>query len=140
MKKIIVILLALGLAFGIGTAAATSAAAAPTSVAALQAVDVTALSNLAAGNGTNNFYSSKNCWAGSKANVQTTNWDTSAGWQTYHVWVYRASGFTGKVSMAFDQSTKWSGYGSTEFYINVPDHKAHTIGVGAGGYGCSYSQ
>lgn len=108
-------------------------------IAVMAVVGLTA-TPASAGNGTSNFYSSKSCWAGSKANVQTTNWDTSAGWQTYHVWVYRAASFTGKVSMAFDQSTKWSGYGGTEFYINVPDHKAHTIGVGAGGYGCSYGQ
>ena len=104
-------------------------------VAALCALGLAAPSAVAA-----KAYTSKNCWAGNKANVQTTNWATSSTWQTYHVWVYRAPSFSGKVSMAFDGSTKWSGYGSTEFYINVPDHKRHTIGVGAGGYGCSYPQ
>lgn len=104
-------------------------------IAAVSVLGLTAPSAFAA-----KAYTSKNCWAGNKANVQTTNWATSSTWQTYHVWVYRAPGNSAKVSMAFDGSTKWSGYGSAEFYINVPDHKVHTIGVGSAGFGCSYPQ
>lgn len=107
-------------------------------IAAMSIIGLTAPAAMA-GNGTNNFYSSKNCWAGNKANVQTTNWDNGS-WQTYHVWVYRAPSNTAKVTMAFDGATKWSGYGGSEFYINVPDHKSHTVGVGSAGFGCSYPQ
>jgi hypothetical protein len=154
ITALVVALGAIGLIAGVATAAPRTAATTLPSMAEQQAIlkdlptgsfiSATPPSAPAAATALKG-YTKKNCWAGDRGNVETSNWGVDSTWQTYHVWVYKAPWYAGKVGHYMDG--QFENLAPAEYYINTPDSPdSHRQGARAGtsltsGYQwCAYYQ
>lgn len=163
LRRIIPLLVALGLASGIGVAVATTSQAAPAAepvnMAHAQAVaqslgfpagayaltpaQARANPSLVSGNGTNDFYlGPEECWIGSVMSLESTNWDNGSN-QTYHLWIWKqyadwGVGFYLDGVWRFDD--KKDGHLTHEYYVGGAGHGSHRLGIRGIGDWCAYYQ